>query len=183
MPDRSPPAGPDGLTTNYLVGDVVTIYSNNATGKPEWDSPLAVGLLQRVRDSIWIATVYSASNNNNFMAVGKYTGDGFSGWSYPALGNFEGSITKVANSSINTAMIADKAVTAAKLADSYFINRGSIADLNNAVSDGVYTFDIDALNSPFDRGSVFVTHASNNTVNAVQFAVGYESGNVNMILS
>ena len=84
---------------------------------------------------------------------------------------------------ITTDMIADGAVTATKLADSYFINRGETTDLNNALSDGVYTFDIDALNSPFERGSVFVTHSSNNTVNAVQFAVGYESGNVNMILS
>ena len=82
------------------------------------------------------------------------------------------------------AKIADGAVTAAKLAESYFTNRGEATGfLNNALSDGVYTFDIDALNSPFDRGSVFVTHAPNNTVNAVQFAVGYESGNVNMILS
>lgn len=84
---------------------------------------------------------------------------------------------------VTTAKIADGAVTAAKLAESYFTNRGEATDLNNALSDGVYTFDIDALNSPFDRGSVFVTHAPNNTVNAVQFAVGYESGNVNMILS
>ena len=84
---------------------------------------------------------------------------------------------------VTTAKIADGAVTAAKLAESYFTNRGEATDLNNALSDGVYTFDIDALNSPFDRGSVFVTHAPNNTVNAVQFAVSYESGNVNMILS
>jgi len=84
---------------------------------------------------------------------------------------------------VTTAKIADGAVTAAKLAESYFTNRGEATDLNNALSDGVYTFDIDALNSPFDRGSVFVTRAPNNTVNAVQFAVGYESGNVNMILS
>ena len=84
---------------------------------------------------------------------------------------------------VTTAKIADGAVTAAKLAESYFTNRGEATDLNNALSDGVYTFDIDALNSPFDRGSVFVTHAPNNTVSAVQFAVGYESGNVNMILS
>ena len=76
---------------------------------------------------------------------------------------------------VTTAKIADGAVTAAKLAESYFTNRGEATDLNNALSDGVYTFDIDALNSPFDRGSVFVTHAPNNTVNAVQFAVGYES--------
>ena len=74
-------------------------------------------------------------------------------------------------------------MTAAKLAESYFTNRGEVTDLNKALSDGVYTFDIDALNSPFDRGSVFVTHAPNNTANAVQFAVGYESGNVNIILS
>ena len=84
---------------------------------------------------------------------------------------------------VTTAKIADGAVTAAKLAESYFTNRGEATDLNNALSDGEYTFDIDALNTPFDRGSVFVTHAPNNTVNAVQFAVGYESGNVNMILS
>ena len=84
---------------------------------------------------------------------------------------------------ITTDMIADGAVTAAKLAESYFTNRGEATDLNNALFDGVYTFDIDALNSPFDRGSVFVTHAPNNTVNVIQFAVGYESGNVNMILS
>jgi hypothetical protein len=103
----------------------------------------------------------------------------------PAAGDLAGTYPNptIGAGKVTTAKIADGAVTAAKLAESYFTNRGEATDLNNALSDGVYTFDIDALNSPFDRGSVFVTHAPNNTVNAVQFAVGYESGNVNMILS
>ena len=103
----------------------------------------------------------------------------------PAAGDLAGTYPNptIGAGKVTTAKIADGAVTAAKLAESYFTNRGEATDLNNALSDGVYTFDIDALNSPFDRGSVFVTHAPNNTANAVQFAVGYESGNVNMILS
>ena len=103
----------------------------------------------------------------------------------PAGGDLAGTYPNptIGDGKVTTDKIADEAVTAAKLAESYFTNRGEATNLNNALFDGVYTFDIDALNSPFDRGSVFVTHAPNNTANAVQFAVGYESGNVNMILS
>ncbi len=156
---NSTSTGDDLITSEPLTDDYVAELKNAAQGIP----PITT-------DMIADGAVTTAKIADGAVTTAKIA---------------DGAVTtaKIADGAVTTAKIADGAVTAAKLAESYFTNRGEATDLNKALSDGVYTFDIDALNSPFDRGSVFVTHAPNNTVNAVQFAVGYESGNVNIILS
>jgi hypothetical protein len=80
---------------------------------------------------------------------------------------------------VTTAKIADKAVTAAKLAEQYIVNRGAIANLNNATSYGFYTYERGAENAPTDFGSVIVVEGANRAVNWVQLALGYDGHNAN----
>lgn len=80
----------DSRTSGFSVGDMATIYSNNATSKPDWDSSLAVGYIQKISDAIWALTVFSGSDNNAACAIGKYTTDGFAEWSYLPLGESSG---------------------------------------------------------------------------------------------
>ena len=167
---NSTSTGDDLITSEPLTDDYVAELKNAAQGIPPITTDMiADGAVTAAKIADGVIPDVPSSLPPSGPAAGDLAGT----YPNPTIG--AGKVT--------TAKIADGAVTAAKLAESYFTNRGEATDLNNALSDGVYTFDIDALNSPFDRGSVFVTHAPNNTVNAVQFAVGYESGNVNMILS
>ena len=80
---------------------------------------------------------------------------------------------------MTTAKIANKAVTAAKLAEQYIVNRGAIANLNNATSYGFYTYERGAENAPTDFGSVIVVDGANRAVNWVQLALGYDGNNAN----
>ena len=80
---------------------------------------------------------------------------------------------------VTTAKIADRAVTAAKLAEQYIVNRGAIANLNNATSYGFYTYERGAENAPTDFGSVIVVDGANRAVNWVQLALGYDGNNAN----
>lgn len=75
--------------------------------------------------------------------------------------------------------IADKAVTAAKLADQYIVNRGAVANLNNATTYGFYTYDATTQNAPTSYGSVIVVEGTGRAGNWVQLALGYSAGNVN----
>lgn len=80
---------------------------------------------------------------------------------------------------ITTDMIADGAVTAAKLAEQYIVNRGAVSDLNKAVTYGFYTYNATTQNTPTSYGSVIVVEGTGRTGNWIQLALGYSAGNVN----
>ena len=80
---------------------------------------------------------------------------------------------------MTTAKIADGAVTAAKLAEQYIVNRGAIANLNNATTYGFYTYDATTQNTPTSYGSVIVVEGTGRSGNWIQLALGYSAGNVN----
>nr|DAR95894.1 MAG TPA: Peptidase [Caudoviricetes sp.] len=80
---------------------------------------------------------------------------------------------------VTTDKIADGAVTAAKLAEQYVVNRGAITNLNNATSYGFYTYERGAENAPTDFGSIIVVEGANRAVNWVQLALGYDGNNAN----
>ena len=80
---------------------------------------------------------------------------------------------------ITTDMIADGAVTAAKLADQYIVNRGAVSDLNNATTYGFYTYDATTQNTPTSYGSVIVVEGTGRSGNWIQLALGYSADNVN----
>ena len=80
---------------------------------------------------------------------------------------------------ITTDMIADGAVTAEKLAEQYIVNRGAIANLNNATTYGFYTYDATTQNTPTSYGSVIVVEGTGRSGNWIQLALGYSAGNVN----
>ena len=80
---------------------------------------------------------------------------------------------------MTTAKIADGAVTAAKLAEQYIVNRGAVSDLNKAVTYGFYTYDATTQNTPTSYGSVIVVEGTGRSGNWIQLALGYSAGNVN----
>ena len=80
---------------------------------------------------------------------------------------------------ITTDMIADGAVTAAKLAEQPIVNRGAASDLNNATTYGFYTYDATTQNTPTSYGSIIVVEGTGLTGNWIQLALGYSAGNVN----
>ena len=80
---------------------------------------------------------------------------------------------------VTTAKIADGAVTAAKLAEQYIVNRGAVSDLNKAVTYGFYTYDATTQNTPTSYGSIIVVEGTGQAGNWIQLALGYSAGNVN----
>ena len=70
-------------------------------------------------------------------------------------------------------------MTAAKLAEQYIVNRGAIANLNNATTYGFYTYDATTQNTPTSYGSVIVVEGTGRSGNWIQLALGYSAGNVN----
>ena len=80
---------------------------------------------------------------------------------------------------VTTAKIADGAVTAAKLAEQYIVNRGAVSDLNKAVTYGFYTYDATTQNTPTSYGSIIVVEGTGRAGNWIQLALGYSAGNVN----
>ena len=70
-------------------------------------------------------------------------------------------------------------MTAAKLAEQYIVNRGAIANLNNATTYGFYTYDATTQNTPTSYGSVIVVEGTGISGNWIQLALGYSAGNVN----
>ena len=85
----------------------------------------------------------------------------------------------IADGAVTAAKIAEGAVTAAKLAEQYIVNRGAIANLNNATTYGFYTYDATTQNTPTSYGSVIVVEGTGRSGNWIQLALGYSAGNVN----
>ena len=163
---NSTSTGDDLITSEPLTDDYVAELKNAAQGIPPITTDMiADGAVTAAKIAEGVIPDVPSSLPPSGAAGGDLTGT----YPNPTIGAAK----------VTTAKIADGAVTAAKLAEQYVVNRGAITNLNNATSYGFYTYERGAENAPTDFGSVIVVEGANRAVNWVQLALGYDGTNAN----